>query len=197
MTETFAKGVRVRTTQSGSTGYVRSAPPSNMPSQCVVYFVSGRLKGRTMPVRLAALEVLERPTFDSLTEAQRKMLLAAAKRPRIHPRTGEENNYAFIGGGQASTAKKLHSLNLGGYVETGAHGEAAKFWIWTDGYEVAAEAGIRPKGEEGRKEMVARLTSINPMGNYDRLTDNQLRETLARHEESPHSKALRRGAMSR
>lgn len=197
MTTTFAKGVRVRTIESGSTGYVRSAPASNMPGQCVVFFVSGKLKGKTMPMQLAALEVLDRITLDALTESQRNMLLDAAARPRLNHR-GAENHYSFVGRGQAATAKKLEALGLGGYVmDGGTASEPARFWIHTRGYEVAAEAGVRPKGEEGRKEMVARLTSINPMGNYARLTDDQLRETLARHEESPHSKALRRGAMSR
>lgn len=150
MTGKFARGVRVRTEKSGSVGYVKRAPVSNTPRQCIVHFVSGTLKGKTMPMQLGILEVLDRVTFDSLSEAQRKMLLDAAKRAPIHPRTGEENNYAFIQGGQASTAKKLHELGLGGYVETGARGEAAKFWIWDDGYEVAAEAGVTPKG--GRVE---------------------------------------------
>lgn len=142
-------------------------------------------------------EVVKPVALADLSEAQRKMLLDAAARPLLNHR-GAENHYSFVGRGQASTAKSLETLGLGGYVmDGGTASEPARFWIHTRGYEVAAEAGVRPKGEEGRKEMVARLTSINPMGNYGRLTDDQLRETLARHEESPHSKALRRGAMSR
>jgi hypothetical protein len=89
----------------------------------------------------------ERIVLADLSEPQRKLLLDAAKRPRFHPRSRRENHYAFIGRGQASTAKKLQALGLGGYTWDDGM-DAAKFWIWTDGYRVAAEAGVHPPTEE-------------------------------------------------
>lgn len=46
-----------------------------------------------------------------------------------------------------------------------------------------------------RETMITRLTRINPMGapRYRDLTDAQLRQTLARHDRSPHTKAQLRG----
>lgn len=88
----------------------------------------------------------ERIALADLSDAQRKMLLDAAKRPRFHPRSHRENHYAFVGAGQSSTAKKLNALGLGAYVGEGSS-EAAKFWIWDEGYRVAAEAGVYPKEE--------------------------------------------------
>jgi hypothetical protein len=85
----------------------------------------------------------ERIALSELPEAQRKMLLDAAARPRRNHRDNEAN-YAWVGKGQAGTAKKLEALGLGAYV---SDGYSARFWIWALGYEVAAEAGVYPKGE--------------------------------------------------
>lgn len=82
---------------------------------------------------------------EDLSEAQRKMLLDAAARPKLNHR-GAENHYSYVGRGQASTAKSLAALGLGGYVmDGGTASEPARFWIHTRGYEVAAEAGVCPR----------------------------------------------------
>lgn len=87
----------------------------------------------------------ERISLSNLSAAQRGMLLTAAGRPRVN-RKGRETNYAWVGRGQAGTARKLESLGLGAYV---SDGYSARFWIWSRGYEVAAEAGVFPPLGEG------------------------------------------------
>lgn len=77
----------------------------------------------------------------SLSPAQLDMLCTAARRPKENRKRTRETNYAIIGPGQASTAKKLESLRLGKYV---SNGYSANFWIGEHGYEVAASVGATP-----------------------------------------------------
>lgn len=73
-----------------------------------------------------------------LSEAQRKMLRAAAARPRT-------SNCAPVGKGQAATAKKLETLGLGHYISNGL---LAWFWISEKGYEVASQPPASTEGSE-------------------------------------------------
>lgn len=77
----------------------------------------------------------------TLSSAQLLMLCTAARRPKENQKGTRETHYAWVGSGQASTAKKLQSLGLGSYV---SDGYSAKFWIGERGYEVAASVGTKP-----------------------------------------------------
>lgn len=67
-----------------------------------------------------------------LSPAQKKMLTTAAKTRKAR---------AFAQTGQASTAKKLNELGLGGYVNDGYSG---RFYLWNAGLDVARE--LDPSG---------------------------------------------------
>lgn len=66
-----------------------------------------------------------------LSPAQRRMLVAAAKRYGKRTPEGNDAHFTHVGPGQASTARALEGMQLGGYDGEG------RFWIWERGYEVA------------------------------------------------------------
>lgn len=81
---------------------------------------------------------------EQLSPAQEKLLLAADKRYGKLSPCGEAAHFVSVSQGQASTAKALERMGLGGYTGGEAGNGGAKFWIYDAGHAVAQSIRVTP-----------------------------------------------------